>query len=93
VTAEADVRSVMLETLAEPLAAVGRDPETVPDDLDLLAEGVIDSFGLLELISALESRYATPLDFAEMPVDELTVFGPLARHLAAQVDRRDAQAV
>ena len=92
-TAETDVRTVMLEMLAEPLAAVGRDPGTVPDDFDLLAEGVIDSFGLLELISALEARYATTLDFADMPVEELTVAGPLARHLAAQIEPRDAQAV
>jgi len=34
----ADVRAAMLETLIEPLAAVGRAPADVPDDLDLLAE-------------------------------------------------------
>ncbi len=80
-----DVRSAMLETLVEPLAAVGRDPEGVPDDLDLLVEGVIDSFGLLELISALEARYETELDFSGLPPEELTVVGPLTRHLAAQI--------
>jgi acyl carrier protein len=86
VTVEAEVRTAMLETLVEPLAAAGRNAGTVPDDFDLLAEGVIDSFGLLELISALESRYATALDFADLPVDELTVVGPLVRHLAAQIE-------
>jgi acyl carrier protein len=80
-----DLRSAMLEALVEPLAAVGRDPGTVTDDFDLLAEGVIDSFGLLELISALEARYATTLDFSHLPVEDLTVVGPLTRHLGAQI--------
>jgi acyl carrier protein len=81
----ADLRSALLETLAEPLTAVGLDPDTVPDDLDLLAAGVIDSFGLLELIAALEDRFGTTLDFADLAADELTVVGPLTRHLLAQV--------
>ena len=81
----ADLRSALLETLAEPLAAVGLDPEDVPDDLDLLAAGVIDSFGLLELIAALEDRYGTTLDFADLAAEELTVVGPLTRHLTAQI--------
>ena len=81
----ADLRSALLETLAEPLAAVGVDPEDVPDDLDLLAAGVIDSFGLLELIAALEDRYGTTLDFADLAAEELTVVGPLTRHLTAQI--------
>lgn len=80
-----DVRSALLETLAEPLAAVGLDPASVPDDLDLLAAGVIDSFGLLELIAALEDRFGTPLDFADLAAEDLTVVGPLTRHLLAQI--------
>ena len=79
-------RSALLDALVEPLTAVGQDPATVPDDLDLLVEGVIDSFGLLELISTLETRYATVLDFSELPPEELTVVGPLTRHLAAQIE-------
>jgi acyl carrier protein len=80
-----DLRSALLETLAEPLAAIGLDPESVPDDLDLLAAGVIDSFGLLELIAALEDRFRTTLDFADLAAEDLTVVGPLTRHLLAQI--------
>ena len=80
-----DLQVAMLELLVEPLAAVGLHPGAVPDDFDLLAEGVIDSFGVLELISALEVRYATTLDFSELPVEDLTVVGPLARHLSSQI--------
>lgn len=80
-----ELRSTLLETLAEPLAAVGLEPDSVPDDLDLLAAGVIDSFGLLELISALEAHYGTTLDFADLAAEDLTVVGPLTRHLLAQI--------
>jgi len=80
-----DVRSALLETLAEPLAAVGLAPDSVPDDLDLLGAGVIDSFGLLELIAALEDRYGTTLDFGDLAAEDLTVVGPLTRHLLAQI--------
>ena len=80
-----DVRSVLLGELSEPLAAVGLDAGSVPDDFDLLVEGVIDSFGILELVSALEARYVTTLDFSELPVSDLTVVGPLSEHIAAQI--------
>ena len=80
-----DVRAVLLSELSEPLASVGLEADSVPDDFDLLVEGVIDSFGILELVSALEARYVTTLDFSELPVSDLTVVGPLSEHIAAQI--------
>jgi acyl carrier protein len=80
-----DVRAALLDELSEPLAAIGLDAGSVPDDFDLLVEGVIDSFGILELVSALEARYLTTLDFSELPVSDLTVVGPLSEHIAAQI--------
>ncbi len=81
-----DVRAVLLGELSEPLAAVGLDAGSVPDDFDLLVQGVIDSFGILELVSVLETRYTTTLDFSELPVSDLTVVGPLSEHIAAQIN-------
>ena len=80
-----DVRAVLLGELSESLAAVGLDAGSVPDDFDLLVEGVIDSFGILELVSALEAGYETTLDFSELPASDLTVVGPLSEHIAAQI--------
>jgi acyl carrier protein len=80
-----DVRAVLLSELSEPLAAVGLDADSVPDDFDLLVEGVIDSFGILELVSALEARYVTTLDFAELPIADLRIVGPLSEYIAAQI--------
>ena len=53
----------------------------VPDDFDLRANGLIDSFGVLELIGALEERFGLELDFDELDPEDLTVVGPLSRYV------------
>ena len=60
----APVRDLIVEIVA---ARVGRDalPVEVPEDFDLLTEGVIDSLGLVELIASLEERLGVEVDFAE----------------------------
>lgn len=86
-TTAAEIRSFILDSVADPLAAVGQTPETVDDGFDLLAEAVIDSFGLLELILQLESRLGVAVDFEGIEADDLTRVGPLSRYLAAQAAR------
>ncbi len=83
---EARVRDVVLGHLATELAELGVDAASVDDDFDLLGSGVLDSFGLLELIAAVELTVGVPLDFEHLDVGSLTVVGPLARHVAAQVE-------
>jgi acyl carrier protein len=53
----------------------------VPDSFDLLTEGVIDSFGIVELIMRLEERYGFEIDFSELDVDNLTRIGPVSRYV------------
>ncbi len=38
--------------------AAGRGIDSVPHDRDLLAEGIIDSLGITELITFLEGKYS-----------------------------------
>lgn len=54
----------------------------IPDDFNLLAEGVIDSLGFVQLIAELEQELGTPLDFGDLDPEELTVVGPLSRYLS-----------
>jgi acyl carrier protein len=42
--------------------AAGRGIESVAHDSDLLAEGIIDSLGITELIAFLEGKYAIKVD-------------------------------
>ena len=88
ITTADTVRGFVLDHLERDLAAAGRTPESTPDDYDLLAEGVIDSFGIVDLISAVEERFGVVLDFNEVDPDTVTVVGPLSAYVAQLVERR-----
>ncbi len=78
------MRGFVLEELDEQLRAVGDDPEKLPDDFDLHESGVIDSLGILELISALEERFGLEIDYEELDPEELTKVGPFSRYVSEQ---------
>lgn len=85
VTAADPVRSFLVRHLADRLSAVGVDPASVPDDMDLVAEGVLDSLGLIELLGALEGRFGVELDLEGLDSDSLGVVGPFSHYIAEQV--------
>ena len=78
------VRDAVLDRVEPALRERGLERRDVPDDFDLLAEGVVDSFGLLELIESLEESLGVTLDFETVDPDELTVLGTFTRHVEAQ---------
>lgn len=80
VTAEA-VRSVLLSQLQSPLLARGLKPEDVPDNFDLLSEGVLDSMGVVEVITAIEAHFQIRLDFEDLDPENLTVVGPFCHYV------------
>lgn len=75
------VRDVILGHVDEQLAAKGLTPSDVPPSFDLLLEGVIDSFGIVELVMLLEQRFEFELDFDELDADDMTRVGPLAEYV------------
>jgi acyl carrier protein len=75
------VREAILDRVAEPLAAKGLTPSDVPSSFDLLLEGVIDSFGVVEMIVMLEQRFAIDFDLDELPADDFTKVGVLAEYV------------
>jgi acyl carrier protein len=85
----ADVRALVLEGLAEPLSAKNVSPDDLPDSYDLLAEGVLDSLAILDLILSLEERFALEIDFDGIDPDDLTRIGPLSRYVADASTRID----
>jgi acyl carrier protein len=87
-TTAADVQHFILGRIDDPLQAKGLATADVPDSFDLLLEGVIDSFGIVELIGALEDRYGLEFDFDELPPDDLTRIGPLSSYVAAKLNGR-----
>lgn len=84
----AEARRFVLEACDSALADFGIDPESVPADFDLRASGMIDSLGFVELIMELEERHEVELDLEALDPEQITVLGPLAAHLADQLQAR-----
>jgi len=85
--AAAEVRAAILRGLAGPLSAVGLVADDVPDDLDLLQRGVVDSLGLVSLLADIEAQFGIELDYDDLPVEDLARVGPLSRHVERQSAR------
>jgi acyl carrier protein len=81
---EAGVRGFLLDKYRGPIVAFGLIPEQLGDDFDFLLSGVIDSFGILEMIGAIEEEFQIELDLAALDAEQITVLGPLARYVAQQ---------
>jgi acyl carrier protein len=81
----AAVREFVLAHIGHRLAAYDLSPETIPDDFDLLTEGVIDSLGLLQLVAALDSEFGVEIDFEDLDPEQLTRLGPFSRYVEDQL--------
>ena len=76
-----DIRQFLLVKYSGTIEALG--PAELPDDFDLLLNGVIDSFGILEMISAIEEEFQIQLDLAPLDAEQITILGPLSQFVAA----------
>ncbi len=82
------VRKFLLERYGGQFKEMGLDPANVPDTFDFLLEGLIDSFGMLEMVSAMEKEFGLELDMTNLDADQMTVLGPLAHYVAQQAQMR-----
>lgn len=80
-TAE-EVRSVVLALFEVPLRANGMDPGEVPDDYDLLTEGVIDSLGMVAMVGAAEDLADCEIDFEDLDFEDMTIVGKFCDYVA-----------
>ena len=80
-----EVKQFIVGFFSDALQVAGIDPDELPDDMDLLQTGVIDSMGILEITIALEERFEVPIDLEELPADQLVAVGPLASFVANQL--------
>jgi acyl carrier protein len=81
------VRKFLLTKYYEPIIAMQLSLTEIPDDFDLLLSGVIDSFGILEMINAIEDEFRVQLDLALLDAEDITRIGPLARYVAGNANR------
>jgi acyl carrier protein len=82
------VRQFLLVKYLERIQSLGLASAELPDDFDLLLNGVIDSFGILEMISTLEEEFHIELDLATLDAEEMTIVGPLSRFVASNAKTR-----
>ena len=84
---EPEVRRLLLDRYRQPIQAIGLNPDDLTDDFDFLLSGVIDSFGILEMISAIEEEFQIQLDLATLDAEDITRLGPLAQYIAKNPKR------
>jgi len=82
-----NVQEFLLARYYEPIIAMQLSLTEIPDDFDLLLSGVIDSFGILEMFSAIEDEFQIRLDLALLDAEDITRIGPLARYIAENANR------
>lgn len=78
----AKVRNFLLIKYAEALNLSGLKADEVPDSFDFLLSGIIDSFGILEMVSSIEDEFHIRLDMAALDAEQITVLGPLCQYVA-----------
>jgi acyl carrier protein len=70
-----EIRKFLLTKYSEPIAAMRLETSELPDDFDFLLSGVIDSFGILEIISAVKNEFQMQLDLSLLDGQDITRIG------------------
>jgi len=81
------VRDFLLTRYSEPMKGMRVNLAEIPDDFDFFLAGVIDSLGILEMISAIEHEFQIQLDLGLLDAEDITRIGPLARYTAENAKR------
>ena len=76
------IRDFILMHYGPQLARSNVRLDAITDEFDLLTEGIIDSLGVIEMISAIEAQFRIEVDLEGLEAEELTVLGPLSRYIA-----------
>lgn len=64
--------------------AQGRGIDAVPADEDLLASGLVDSHGVMELVGFIESRYAVIVDDDDLTPENFQSLESIEAYIAGK---------
>lgn len=78
-----DIQQYLLRHFKTEIADLGLDPSTLPPEFDFLETGVVDSLGILDMISSIEQQFAITVDLEGLDAEQLTILGPLCDYIAA----------
>ena len=76
------VQEFIIAHYAPSLRGLSIDQVKVERDFDLLARGVSDSLGVLEMVGAIEEHFGISLDLEGLDAEQLTILGPLSDYVA-----------
>lgn len=66
-------------------AAIGGDRSLLPaDDQSLVSEGILDSFGLAELVSVIEERYGLAIPDEDISLANFETIDKIAAYVAGR---------
>jgi acyl carrier protein len=81
-----EIRMFLQQYIVEKSLAGGKEtPGELADDCDLLLSGMIDSLGLLDLMTAIQEHCQREIDFEALDPEQLTVVGPLCRYVSERL--------
>lgn len=78
------VHALVLELITDNIIKVGKKPEDITEDTDLLQSGILDSFDFLDLIVAIEENSKLSVDLAAMDNFNVAVLGDFVRGIVHQ---------
>jgi acyl carrier protein len=85
-----NVRKFLLVKYSEPIKSMGFNAAELPDSFDFLLSGIIDSFGVLEMVTSIEDEFQIELDMGSIDAEQITILGPLSSYIAS-IARRQAR--
>ena len=72
-----EVRRIVLNFIQPDLKRLGLEADQVSDKTDLLEQGIVDSFGFLDLIGAVEDGLGLSLDLGGLDPEKMATLGGL----------------
>ncbi|MBX7165601.1 MAG: acyl carrier protein [Pirellulales bacterium] len=76
-TTPADIKQFLCQHLRRKLAKAGIDDPA--DNLSLTESGLVDSFGLLEIVMAVQDKFGIQVDVSEVDIEAFTTVGGFCR--------------
>ena len=77
-----DVKAFLVHHFADSFEAIGIVDPAVPDTFDLMLEGIIDSLGVVEMVSSVEEHFDITLDLTDLDPEDLTRIGPFSQFVS-----------
>ena len=87
-----EVKRFIISHLADSLKENGSLQKEIADDFDLMKRGIIDSIGLILLISAIEEQFNIEVDFEDLDTEYITVIGSICKYIEERAEQRSKDA-